>query len=280
MILIADSGSTKTEWRLIGKNRNISFLTDGLNPYYTYEADMRKIISNAIREIKKEDVSHVFFYGAGCSSEDKCNIVGRVLQTVFPTTKFYVESDMLGAARSLFGCSSGIAAILGTGSNTCLYNGKQILQNIPSLGFILGDEGSGSNLGKRFLTAFLRNELSKDITKQFEAKYNLTYFEILDAVYKKTFPNRWLAQFSIFLKENEKHHEIKNILTESLTAFFENQLCRYNHINEFDIGFTGSIAFHFSNIIHEIAEMKHIQIKSITKNPMDGLVDFHSQNQL
>lgn len=278
MILIADSGSTKTEWRLVENDARISLFTDGLNPYYTSITEMVQIISAAFTKHQKEKVTNVYFYGAGCIGEEKCRSVKEAVLPVFPGAVISVETDILGAARALFGKSAGIAAISGTGSGSCLYDGNQIIQSIPSLGYILGDEGSGSYLGKKLLKAMLRKELPEDLILEFNTKYNLSYTEILDCIYKKPFPNRWLAQFSIFIKEHEVHPSLQKMLSDSFTAFFENQLCKYHGFSDYPVGFTGSVAYNFSEIILTIAGMKQTRVKSIIKSPVDGLVMFHAQS--
>lgn len=276
MIVIADSGSTKTDWRILLQTGDISsFKTDGLNPYYTLDSDIREIVNKAFQNIDKNNVQQLFFYGAGCANEEKCNNLKLVFNQIFKQAAVEVESDMLGTARALLSNKNGIAAILGTGSNTCLYNGEKIIQNIPSLGYILGDEGSGSYLGRKLITAYLRSEFPEAIQENFKNKFTVTYAEILEHVYKKPFPNRWLASFTVFLKDNIHDAFIKRLLKKCFSDFFEHQLCKYDNYSNIPVGLSGSIAYHFSEIIKEVAVEKNVNIIKIVEGPINELVEYH-----
>ncbi|MCL4856007.1 MAG: ATPase [Flavobacteriales bacterium] len=230
MILIADSGSTKTDWRLVNETEQVkSFQTIGFNPYYISEQQILDELSkSALTEIKQQ-VTQVFFYGAGCSSEAKSGEIKQALQQFFTKATIEVDHDLLAAARSLSGNKAGLVAILGTGSNTCFFDGTTIVKNVSSLGFILGDEGSGAHLGKTLVTAYLNNELTEDLHQAFQQKYQLTLLDILDAVYKKPLPNRFLAQFAPFVLEHKQHPQIAAIINACFRQFIEKHICKYEN---------------------------------------------------
>ncbi|MBI5218695.1 MAG: ATPase [Bacteroidia bacterium] len=276
MILLADSGSTKTEWRLISGNGSVSvFKTIGLNPFFVTADEAGKIIDRKFLKIDKSVVQKVFFYGAGCTDEKQCEVINSAIRSNFKNAVIDVQSDLLGAARALFGEEKGIAAILGTGSNSGVYDGKTIVENVLSLGYILGDEGSGSFLGKKFITALLRNELPVTIRKQFYKEYDLNKEQILNAVYREPFPNRWMAQFSVFIKKKSSDAFIKNMVEKSFKAFFENQVSVYKECSDFPIGFVGSVASNFSEELKKIAAEYNFEISRMLNSPVEALVSFH-----
>lgn len=276
MIVIADSGSTKTDWRILFQSGEFSsFRTVGLNPFYTAEPDIIDIVNAAFANVDKNAVRHLFFYGAGCAAEEKCNALKLLLNHIFRQASIEVEPDMLGTARALFSNKKGIAAILGTGSNTCLYDGQKIIRNVPSLGYILGDEGSGSYLGKKLITAYLRNNLSESLQENFREKYSVSYAGMLEHIYKKPFPNRWLASFSVFLKDNIHDLFIIQLVKNCFADFFDFQLCKYEDYSNVSVGISGSVAFHFSEFIREVAKEKNINIVKIIESPIDGLSLYH-----
>lgn len=222
MILIADSGSTKTDWRLISEKEEVkSVSTPGINPFYQTEEEIENQISTLLYpELMGFSVKKIFFYGAGCAFEDKKQIVKNAISVSFPKAQIEIESDLLAAARGLFLKEKGIACILGTGSNSCFYDGKNIIHNVSPLGFILGDEGSGAVLGKKFAADCLKNQLPEKLKDKFLKQYDLTPAQIIESVYKKPFPNRFLAQFTRFLSENIAEPSIYNIVFDSFTEFF------------------------------------------------------------
>ena len=194
MILIADSGSTKTDWCLADETQTIAFKTAGINPFFQTDDEIRKILSREVLErLPVTDITEVFFYGAGCATPIQCQMISGLLRYVIGCDQVEVNSDLLGAARALCGHESGIACILGTGSNSCYYNGKNIEQHVSPLGFILGDEGSGADLGRRLVADCLKEELSQPLRDRFFARFQLSREQILQAVYKEPFPNRFLG---------------------------------------------------------------------------------------
>ncbi|MDR3653897.1 MAG: ATPase [Paludibacter sp.] len=277
VILIADSGSTKTQWCLVQNGNIVSKLnTDGINPFYQTDMEIISLIeSQLIPQLVNADIDRIYFYGAGCSFPEKKMVVSRALIRFFNNSMIEIQSDLLGAARSLFQHEKGIACILGTGSNSCFYDGNEILQNVSPLGFIMGDEGSGAVLGKLFVADCLKNQLSPELKETFLSRYNLTPAEIMDSVYKKPFPNRFLAQFTPFLLENIENSSIFNLIFDSFDAFLVRNVMQYP-LENVEVGFVGSIAHYFRDMLEIVALERGIRISEIVQSPMGGLVNFHS----
>jgi len=277
MILIADSGSTKTHWTLIsGKNTIKEVFTPGINPFYQDEKDISDLIEQQLLPVmSRKPVDAVFFYGAGCSFPEKKALVGKALGRHFPDSVIEVQSDLLGAARSLFGRESGIACIIGTGSNSCYYNGKEISHNVSPLGYILGDEGSGAVLGKMLVADVLKNQLPEWLGQKFMEQYGLTPAGILENVYKKPFPNRYLARFTPFLKENLAESCIADIVFRGFRDFVRRNLKQYAQ-PEAEVRFTGSVAYHFSHILDQVMLEEGFRPGGTEQNPMQGLIQYHS----
>ncbi|MEY2918668.1 MAG: hypothetical protein RIS73_2382, partial [Bacteroidota bacterium] len=213
--LIADSGSTKAEWCLIDGKKKKTFFTQGLSPYFFSAEQIQKILEQELKpKMKLIQPDEVFFYGTGCSNPNNVKLVKKAIQKVFVKAKISVDHDLSAAAKALCGNEKGIACILGTGSNSCYYNGKKIIKNSPGLGYVLGDEGSGAYLGKKVIQYFLYNTFDEDLMDRFKAKFNTNSNEILEAVYKKPLPNRYLANYAIFLAENRGHYMVENIIED------------------------------------------------------------------
>jgi len=278
MHLIADSGSTKTNWCLIeGKTVIQEIFTVGINPFYQDEvAISTEIERGLLPRIENYKISAITFYGAGCSFPEKKALVGNALGKHFADTTIEVQSDLLGAARSLFGNKEGIACILGTGSNSCYYDGKNIIENVSPLGFILGDEGSGAVLSKTLVADCLKKQLPEHLCQQFFTKFGLTPAIILENVYKKPFPNRFLAQFTPFISEKIQEPAIQAIVYNGFSSFFQRNISCYPKGKE--IGFVGSVAHHLSEVLQQVASDKNYKIAAIVQNPMNGLVLYHSQH--
>jgi N-acetylglucosamine kinase-like BadF-type ATPase len=275
MILIAESGSTKTDWVLIDKNG----ITDrqqspGINPFFQNTASIYKNIKS-LKNWNKID--EIFFYGAGCANAEKNQIVEDALKMAFPNAKCEINSDLLAAARSLCGTEKGIACILGTGSNSCLYNGKEIEHNVSPLGFILGDEGSGAVLGGKLIADILKNKAPSEITKAFFDKYKINSAEIVHKVYKEKFPNRFLASLTVFLSENIKNAYIEQLVRKSFVDFFKRNIQQYENCNQIPVHFTGSIAFHFKNELRIAAKETGLTLGKTMQSPLEGLIKFHSE---
>jgi len=274
--LIADSGATKTEWRLVGKGSFKSFFTVGLSPYHMDRVQIRETLLKAFPKIllKKKIVS-IHYYGTGCKTKANANIVKKALEDIFPGTAVHVTHDLMGAAIATCGKQAGIACILGTGSNSCSFDGKKIIFNSPGLGYILGDEGSGAYLGRKVIQHFLYGTFDAPLVKSFKAHFKT---EILQKVYKEPFANRYLASSTIFLSMHRGHFIIENIIEDGLRDFFEQHLGAYPQRYTVPIHFVGSIAFHFKDKIAELCHDFGFKLGSVIKQPMDGLVAYHKKH--
>jgi len=276
MILIADSGTTKTEWCLITDRGDLeTVITSGINPFYQDAENISAILQKEFTGVKKFDA--IYFYGAGCINQEKQNIVREALLNVFKVTNIFVGSDLLAAAHSLCQEQSGVVCILGTGSNSCYYNGNEIVANVSPLGFILGDEGSGAVLGKKLIGDVLKKQLPQSLIDDFFETYQTTAAGILENVYKKPFPSRYLAGFTKFLSKNIKHPEIEKIVTNSFRDFVTRNLLQYSEIRQTPIHFTGSIAFHFEAQLRKVIEEQNLMLGRIVQAPMEGLIKYHNR---
>ena len=277
MNLIADSGSTNTHWCLVQGGKVVNeIVTDGINPFYQTDMEIIALLDDQlIPKLDKIDIDSIYFYGAGCSYPEKKILVSRALVRFFGNSMIEIQSDLLGAARSLFQHEKGIACILGTGSNSCYYDGKVIEQNVSPLGFIIGDEGSGAVLGKLFIADCLKNQLPVELKEKFLTSYELTPEIILENVYKKPFPNRFLAQFTPFLLENIEEPSIFNLVYDSFDAFLVRNVMQYP-LEDLLVGCVGSIAWYFRDTLEIVASERRIVISDIVQNPMNGLVKYHS----
>lgn len=276
MILIAESGSTKTDWRLVRENGDLnSYHTIGFNPYYISDLGVLEALKNSKLSEFKTDISQVFFYGAGCSTTENCLMLSNVLGLFFTNATIEVSSDMLAAARATCGNDKGLVAILGTGSNSCLYDGAVIIESVTSLGYLLGDYGSGAAIGKTFITAFLEKELPQEISDEFNSEYQLSTADILNAVYKQALPNRFLASFNLFVTKHINNPYIKQIVDKSLDQFFEKNICKYSDYQQNQLHMVGSIAFVYQDRIKQTAKKYNIEIGKIIKAPIEELVEYH-----
>lgn len=275
MILIADSGTTKTEWCIITDNGTTeSLVTPGINPFYQEAENISSILQREFTSTKKFD--SIYFYGAGCINNEKQDIVRKSLLQIFETSNIFIGSDLLAAAHSLCQDQPGVACILGTGSNSCYYNGSEIEANVSPLGFILGDEGSGAVLGKKLVGDILKKQLPQILINDFFETYHTTAAEILENVYKKPFPSRYLANYTKFLSENINHPEIENIVLVSFREFVTRNLLQYPGIERTPIHFTGSIAFYFEVQLRKAIEEQHLILGNIERAPMNGLIKYHN----
>lgn len=281
MILIADGGSTKTDWRLLKEGREYKQVqTQGFNPYLIGSDAIEDILWKELQpNIDNEAISHVYYYGAGCSSPVKNMIVETAFEKVFVNARINISHDLLGAAHALCADSEGIVAILGTGSNSCYYDGREIKDGIFSLGYFFGDEGSGAYLGKQLLTAYLHKELPQDIEERLKQEYPSSLESILDAVYTKPAPSRFLASFSRFINMNRDHPYINNLLTEAFNAFYKYQVCCYPKHKEVPVHFVGSVAFHYQDFLTRIGSQLGIRTGRFIQAPIDGLVEYHNDKK-
>ncbi len=276
MIIIADSGSTKTDWSIALQSEILKRIsTEGINPFFQTDEEIASIIEKQLLpHLVDIEIERLYFYGAGCVFPEQ---IGRVRHTLAPliNSPIEVDSDLLAAARALCGNQSGIACILGTGSNSCYYDGTQIIDNVSPLGYVLGDEGSGAALGKLLVGDCLKGQLSPKLKEAFFQHFQLTPPEILDRVYKHPFPNRFLASLSPFLLEHINEPCIHQLVLESFKSFFRRNVNTYNR-PELPVHFVGSIAYYYQTILAEAAEQMHITLGNIHQSPMEGLVAFHS----
>lgn len=275
--LIADSGSTKAEWCLLDGKKKKTIITQGISPYFLNTEQVASILQKELLPKMKNILpTEIFYYGTGCSSPANKQLVKKALQYIFPKAAIAIDHDLMGAAKALCGHEKGVACILGTGSNSCYYNGKKIVTNSPGLGYVLGDEGSGAHMGKKVLQYYLYNTFDPDLMDRFKSKYNTNAVEILDAVYKQPMPNRYLAQYAGFLVENRGHFMIENIIEDSFNDFFFNHICKYKESWVMPIHFIGSIAFGFKDLLKDMCNSYELQLGKVMKNPMEGLIKFHS----
>lgn len=277
-ILIADSGSSKTEWCLLNGSKKKKFITHGLSPYFLSEEQIIAVLLEKVYpKIKNTLPEKIYFYGTGCSNPNNVKMMNAAFKKVFKGSKVFVDHDLMGAAKALCGNEKGIACILGTGANSCYYNGKKIVKNSPGLGFILGDEGSGAYLGKKVIQYFLYNTFDEDLMERFQAKYQTTAAEILESVYKKPLPNKYLAGFTMFLVENRGHFMIENIIEDGFNDFFFNHIYKYRESWTLPINFVGSVAYGFKDVLQDLCNSYELQLGKVIQQPIDGLIKFHQQ---
>lgn len=279
-MLIADSGSTKTSWALISAEETIIYETSGFNPYYMPAGVFDKILSAELGpRIPAAAVKQLFYYGSGCSTKKNCAIVHDTLSKYFPQAGIEVQHDLLAAARALLGRDKGIACILGTGANSCAYDGDMITHNVPSLGYMFGDEGSGAYIGKIFLEAYLKGKLDAGINTSFEQEYGYSLSDILSRVYGPDNPSGFMASFMPFLATHQHHEDIHKILYHAFKDFFRESVSKYDDYKNLPVSFVGSVAYHFKHILDEVAASVGISIGRVEKAPMEGLIRFHREDQ-
>ena len=278
MILIADSGSTKTNWCVAENGIQLQLLqTSGINPYFQSEEEISDRLTEELfpqLEIDKKEIEAVYFYGAGCAFE-KVEIVKGTIERLTNFAIVEVYTDLMAAARGVCGRQAGIACILGTGSNSCFYDGQYIVQNVSPLGYILGDEGGGAVLGKLLVGDLLKGMISDELKEKFLKQYNLMPAQIIDRVYRQPFPNRFLASLSPFLSENMHEPMVYTLVLNSFKSFIERNVKKYDY-ETWPVHFTGSIAYYYKDILAEAASLTGIRIGIITQSPLKGLVAFHS----
>lgn len=279
MILIADSGSTKIDWCLLnGKKKVAQIFTTGMNALLMTEEEMAECIMNELMpSLRGYEVTEIYYYGAGIISDKIKNQVINALKRNMPhVNKIEVSTDLLGAARALCQREPGIACILGTGSNSCYYDGEKVVDNVSPLGYILGDEGSGAVLGKLLVGDVLKKQLPEHLCEKFLKEYNLDRTTIIERVYRKPAANRFLAQFAPFLEHNINEPSIKAIVMRSFTDFFVRNVASYPHYKELPCNFVGSIALLQKDVLIEAASKLGITVGNIIQAPMEGLIKYHS----
>ena len=279
MILVADCGSTKIDWCLLNNGKvEKQVFTLGMNAVMLTEEEMRTRLADELApEMAGYPIDEVYFYGAGCISPEVCGNVARAIQANIPDTKIVeVHTDLLAAARALCGRTPGIACIMGTGSNSCYYDGEKICDNVSPLGYILGDEGSGAVLGKLLIGDVLKNQLPADLCQKFLQQYELDRMTIIRRVYKEPQGNRFLASITPFLIQNIDRPEIHALVLNSFKAFFVRNIQQYHNYSNLSVNFIGSIAFYYREVLEEAAAQCGCTVGSIIKSPMEGLIKFHT----
>lgn len=268
MILVADSGSTKTDWALVDEQGLIvkRMTTEGFNP----------IMMDAPSVPELGDAwsgGQVFFYGAGCTQEQAPRVYELLLRLVPDVTHCDVHSDLLGAAHAVCGHEEGVACILGTGANSCLYDGRRIVQNTPALGYVLGDEGSGAVLGRKFINALYKGRLPLELKENFEEETGLTMMGIIGKVYREPMANRFLASTSLFIGKHLDVPELRQLVVDNFREFLRHNVAPYKR-RDLSVGFVGSMAHHYENELREAAGLEQFTVGLVMRSPIEGIVRF------
>jgi len=280
MILIADSGSTKTAWKLITSSGMVkSVNTSGFNPFFRTEDEIFQEMEKLLKPETGTEIRQIYFYGSGIVNAEKGEIIKKAMCRIYPDAAIETYSDVLGAARALFGDEAGIACILGTGSNVCSYDGENITGGVSPLGYILGDEGSGAVMGRKLLGDYFKEVMPSELRQKFSVKYKLSREEALNRVYRSEKPNQFLAQFTPFLSENIENEYCQKFVKQNFTDFFERNVNKLPESQNIPIGFIGSVAFHFSQILKETADQFGFDRIIIRKAPIDGLEEYHANRK-
>lgn len=276
MILVVDSGSTTTEWVFVNEDEITRIKTPGFNPYYfKNEEYLDQLVNEDLGEIRFSKVEEVFFYGSGCSSAENCTLVKSALWQIFTNATVHVGHDLLAAAIALCGNNEGIACIMGTGSNSCLWNGKEIIENVPSLGYLLADEGSGVYLGKTILREILYGNAPKEISEAFYEEYKTNFSTSLDKLYKEEKPNKFMASISRFAYKHTDNKWIREMIKANFQNFIDLQISKYTNSKNYKVNFIGSVAFVYSDILKLVLEENGYSCGKIIRSPIDELVRFH-----
>jgi N-acetylglucosamine kinase-like BadF-type ATPase len=277
MVIIADSGSTKTTWVLCDKNQVITNIsTPGLNPNFASDKFFSDTLTEHLLPAAGLEESHsIFFYGSGVADDYTISKVYKAISAIFPSASIEVGSDLKGAARALFGDEKGIACIIGTGSNSCLCDEGEVIHNIPSLGFILGDEGSGAYLGKMILSDYLKGIMPVDIATRFTEQYNTDKQDVTSRVYRGEFPSRYVAGFVSFIAANLDSPYLSGMVRNGFRVFMERNVLHYNDCKNLLVSFTGSVAWYFRDILLEIIDEKNLTPGDIIRDPAERILSYH-----
>ena len=279
MIIIADSGGSKIDWRMLSASGKIEQANcAGFNPYYQPIEDLKKGIREVLLPLIKEEVTKIFFYGTGVSSEKNQEVIKSTFLEFFHQAKIEVGWDLLAAARALCGDEPGIACILGTGSNSCLYDGKEIVDIVANMGWILADEGSGTYMGKRLIVDYYRNKMPATLAQQFRTRFPWSREEVLAKVYQDEKPGAFLASFAKFIFQHLKEPYCYQLVYSSFSDFYENTVMKYENYQSLKIHFTGSVAFYFSDVLRQVANDKGLTVKNILEGPIAGLALYHKKD--
>ncbi|MCU0352683.1 MAG: N-acetylglucosamine kinase [Cytophagales bacterium] len=277
MVLIAESGSSKTDWRLLAQDGSVQAAkTAGFNPYFqTADQIYAEIASELLPQLGTTAIDEIHFYGAGCSTDKNCGIVREGVGRLFARASIHVGHDLLAASRALSGREAGIVCILGTGVNTCLYNGRDIVAGRPSLGFWLGDEGSGGYLGKTLIQHYFHEEMPTELRADFAQKYQPSIETVLENAYKKPFPNSYFAAYSRFLSDHLAHPYAQRLIADGFGLFLDRYVRKFTDYARYPVHFTGSIAFHYQDLLRQAIAERQMTMGNIIDNPVEGLVRYH-----
>lgn len=275
-VVIAESGSTKTDWKIILENEVLDFKTMGLNPYFVDSEGVFEAVKGFLNP-RMGEIQEVVFYGTGITDPEKGNLIAQgIFKALSKEVKFSAYSDIVAAARSLFGDDSGIACILGTGSNSCFWNGSEVAFQVPPLGFWLGDEGSGGHLGKSLILAYLHKELPSDVRKKFDDQFGAKdRLEIIKHAYQEEKPNRYFAAFTPFLHENLGNTFVEELVKQSFRLFVEKYLIKYPQTKTAPIGLVGSVAYYFREPLESVFAEYDLKVSKVVQKPIDALVEYH-----
>ncbi len=276
MKIIAESGSTKTDWVIMNKKKVLlSLSTSGFNPTYFPEATLEKAIAELTPPFLTSRVRHVYFYGAGCAAASSKKMVRDILARYFKKAGIEVQHDLFGAARALFGNGSGIASILGTGSSSCLFEENEITFSVPSLGYLLADEGSGASIGGELIRALFYGLFPGELKQKFNQAFEIDPATFIPKLYAREKPNAYIASFVPFAVENKNHPFIKSLVKKAFRDFFRENTLKYPDYQNYDLGFSGSVAFLFRDYLEEVAAEFNLRVRNVIQGPIDELVSYH-----
>lgn len=275
MILVADSGSSKTDWMAYSPDKTLSFNTQGINPYFANTQDIVRILTkNKGLASYATQIKEVYFFGAGCLNPDKHEIVSNGLSTFFPNAFISVDHDLLGSAYATCGNKKGLACILGTGSNIAYYDGQNVYDGKHGLGYILGDEGSGTYFGKKMLVSFLHKTMPTDLREIFDETYQVTKDIVVENIYQKPFPNSYIASFSRFMFHHRAHPFIQQILKEGFQEFIDTNVKDYKNYKSLECNFVGSISYYYQDELRAVFAENHLKIGKTLQKPIEGIFEY------
>jgi len=278
MIAIVDSGSTKSDWVILDEFKNVFLKTEtiGFNPnFISRELIVPEIEKNTSLNTVKNSITKIYFYGSGCGVKQNCDTIEHEVSRVFTNAKITVKEDLAAAAYAAYNGKPAIVCIMGTGSNSCYFDGENLKIKLPSLGILIGDEGSGSAIGKQLVRRFFMQKLPQDLHEEFENTYHLTIDEALKNMYHSTRPNAFLADFNKFVVERKDHPYFIQMVSEEMKNFFEYQVIPYEESKESEINFIGSIAYYYENILRSVASELHLNVGHVVQKPIESLVNYH-----
>lgn len=277
MILIIDAGSTKMEWALVDGNEvKTRFTTEGFNPNYADPNRLNEMLAHQLPDAVRADIQSVYYYGTGCGAEKNRNLIADAFHRHFAEANINVTHDMMAAAHAVLGKESGIACILGTGANSCLYDGKQIVEKAVSLGYMVGDEGSGGHIGRQVVRSYFYGFMPENLRERFEEKYQISVDDFVSQLYHNEQPNRYLASFAPFAFENQDDPFVIDLIRRCFDEYIRAFICRYADYQSMKVCFVGSVAFYFKDILKSCLESHGITMGEVMQNPMDGLVKYHA----